>query len=148
MFRTLSAAAAFAVIATTVLAQSDLVAARKAVMDGFGKHMYRALPDMLKGATPYNQATVDIAFVQLVDGAQKLPPLYTESTKDLPPSGRYGASQKVWANKADFDAKLANYSKAIADGRARATSLEGLKEAYAIVDRACDSCHESYRVRN
>ena len=36
MFRTLSAAAAFAVIATTVLAQSDLVAARKAVMDGFG----------------------------------------------------------------------------------------------------------------
>ena len=148
MFRTSFAVAALAVIATTVLAQSDLIAARKAVMGEFGKHAYRALPDMLKGTTPYNQAVVENAFTQFAEGAKKLPALYVESTKDVPPTGRYWASQKLWTSKADFDAKLANFAKAVTDGRARSTSLEGLKEGFAIVDRGCDSCHESYRVRN
>jgi len=149
MFRTAFAAAAFAVVTTAVLAQTDLVAARKAVMgEQFGKHFYRALPDMLKGTTPYSQAAVDAAFAQFADGAKKLPALYTASTKDIPPTGRYWVSQKIWSDRADFDAKLANFVKAVGDGHARSKSLDGLKEGFAMVDRACDSCHKSYRVRN
>jgi len=149
MFRTVFAVAAFAVVTTTVLAQADLVAARKAVMgEQFGKHFYRALPDMLKGTTPYSQAAVDTAFAEFAEGAKKLPALYAESTRNIPPAGRFWVSQKIWSNRADFDAKLANFVKAVGDGHARSKSLDGLKEGFAMVDRACDSCHENYRIRN
>ena len=148
MFRTMFVAASIVAVTTTVFAQADLVAARKALMGETGKHLYRALPDMIKGATPYNQAAVDAAFAQMSDAAQKLPALYAASTKDLPPSGRYGVSQKMWANKADFDAKLANYAKDIAAARPRVKDIGGLKEAYAAIAKNCDSCHDAYRVRN
>jgi cytochrome c556 len=148
MFRTLFIAASIVAITTTVFAQADVVAARKALMGETGKHMYRALPDMIKGATPYNQTAVDAAFAQMNDAAQKLPALYAASTKDLPPSGRYSVSQKMWANKPDFDAKLANYAKDIAAARPRVKDIGGLKEAYAAIGKNCDSCHDAYRVRN
>ncbi len=148
MYRTSFIAVTFAATATSVFAQADLVAARKALMGDTGKYMYRALPNMIKGEQPYDQATVDAAFAFMTAGAQKLPSLYAESTKDVPPSGRYGASPKVWQNKADFDAKIAAYGAAVAAGKGKATSLDGLKEAYAAVSRACDSCHDNYRVRN
>lgn len=149
MFHRLIAGAVIVLTTTAVLAQADIVATRKAVMgEQFGRQFYRVLPDMLKGTTPYNQAAVDTAFTQFSDGAKKLSALYPDSTKDLPQTGRYGASQKVWSNRADFDAKLANFAKAVEAGRARSTSLDGLKEGFATVDRACDSCHEVYRIRN
>jgi cytochrome c556 len=148
MYRTSLLAVTFAAIATTVFAQADLVAARKALMGETGKYMYRALPNMIKGDQPYDQATVDAAFAQMAGAAKKLPSLYAESTKGAPPSGRFGGSAKIWENKADFDAKVAAYGAAVAAGKGKATSLEGLKEAYSTVSRTCDSCHDSYRIRN
>jgi cytochrome c556 len=148
MYRTLIASAALAVVTTAVLAQADLVASRKALMGENGKYMYRALPEMLKGAAPYDQAIVDAAFTQMAESAQKLPALFVASTKDVPPAGRFSISPKAWDNKADLDAKLANYAKVVAEERPKVKNLEALKESYAAVAKTCDSCHESYRVRN
>lgn len=148
MYRTSFLAVSFAAIATTVFAQADLVAARKALMGDTGKFMYRELPAMIKGEQPYNQATVDAAFAQMAAAVEKLPSLYVESTKGAPPSGRFGVSPKMWENKADFDAKIAAYGAAVAANKGKATSLEGLKEAHTAVVETCQSCHDSYRVRN
>ena len=148
MFRTLFVAASIVAITTTVFAQADLVAARKALMGETGKHMYRALPDMLKGATPYSQAAVDAAFAQMTEANQKLPTLFVASTKDVPPSGRFSLSPKAWDNKADFDAKLANYAKAVAAERPKVKDIDTLKAAHASIIETCSSCHDSYRVRN
>jgi cytochrome c556 len=148
MFRTLIAAAALAVATTAVFAQADLVAARKALMSENGKYMYRAFPAMLKGETPYDQAVVDAGFTQLNESAQKLPALFSESTKDVPPAGRFSISPKAWDNKADLDAKLASYAKTVAEEKPKVKDLETLKSSYAAVAKACDSCHDAYRVRN
>ena len=148
MFRTSFLAASIVAITTTVLAQADLIAARKAIMGESGKHMYGVLPDMLKGARPYDQAAVDAAFAQMTDATQKLPALFVVSTKDVPPSGRYSLSLKAWENKADFDAKLASYAKSVAAEKPKAKDLASLKEAYTAVAKTCDSCHDAYRVRN
>jgi cytochrome c556 len=148
MFRALIAAAALAVVSTAVFAQADLVASRKALMGENGKYMYRALPNILKGEAPYDQSVVDAAFTQLNDSAQKLPSLFVPSTKDVPPTGRYSLSPKAWENKADFDAKLASYAKTVADEKPKVKDIETLKSSYAAVAKACDACHDSYRVRN
>lgn len=139
---------ALAAVTTAAFAQADLVAARKAIMGENGKHMYRALPDMVKGATPYSQAAVDAAFAQLADANQKLPALFVASTKDVPPSGRYGLSPKAWDNKADFDAKLANYAKVVAAEKTKVKDVDTLKAAHAAINETCNSCHDSYRTRN
>jgi cytochrome c556 len=148
MYRALIAAAALAVVTTAVFAQADLVESRKALMGQNGKHMYRALPNILKGEAPYDQAVVDAAFTQLNDSAQKLPSLFSVSTKDVPPTGRYSISPKAWENKADLDAKLANLAKTVAAEKPKVKDVETLKASYAEIAKTCDSCHDSYRVRN
>jgi len=148
MYRTLYLAMTCAAVVTSVVAQTDLVAARKALMGDTGMFMYRDLPAMIKGEQPYNQATVDAAFAQMAAAVEKLPSLFVESAKGAPPSGRFGVSPKMWENKADFDAKIAAYEAAVAANKGKATSLEGLKEAHTAVVETCQSCHDSYRVRN
>ena len=141
-------AAAFAALATAALAQSDLVAARKSLMSETGKFMYRALPAMIKGEQPYDQATVDAAFAQMTEVTKRLPALYPESTKDTPPTGRFSVSPKMWANKADFEARIAKYAADVAAARPKAVSLDGLKAVLPTVMQNCDGCHDNYRVRN
>lgn len=148
MYRTLFLAMTFAAVVTTVFAQTDLVAARKALMGDTGMFMYRDLPAMIKGEQPYDQETVDAAFAQMAAAVQKLPSLYAESTKGVPPSGRFSVSPKMWEKKTDFDAKIAAYGAAVAANKGKATGLEGLKEAHAAVVATCQSCHDSYRIRN
>ncbi|MCC6946695.1 MAG: cytochrome c [Bradyrhizobiaceae bacterium] len=148
MFRLAAVVAAVTVMATAVVAQTDVVAERKSVMRESGKYFYGALPRMLRGEAPYDQATVDAAFTAFADSAKKIPGLYPESSKNAPRTSDYSASPKIWENKADFEAKVAAYGKSIEAARPKATSLDGLKEAHALVRAGCDSCHDSYRVRH
>ena len=52
---------------------------------------------------------------------------------------------KVWENKADFEAKIAAFAKAVADNKDKASTLEELKIAFPNVSNACNNCHETYR---
>jgi cytochrome c556 len=70
--------------------------------------------------------------------------LFPENSKT---GGDNRASPKIWLNKKDFDEKAAAFGKAVAQTRAKATaSLEGLRAAVSVVGKACDSCHEDYRL--
>jgi cytochrome c556 len=130
--------------AGAVIAQSDPIAARKALMkennDGA-----RALVQMIRGQAPFDAAKVEAAFTQWADTAQKLPGLF-------PPNSKTGqdtrATPKIWETKADFDAKSVEFGKAVADNKAKAVaSLDGLKAAISVVGAACDNCHKDYRAR-
>jgi cytochrome c556 len=59
----------------------------------------------------------------------------------------YGASQKVWQNKADFDSKVPAVTKAIADVKGKVKDLASLKLAYDSINSKCTDCHETYRVK-
>jgi len=75
---------------------------------------------------------------------QKLPGLFPENSKTV---GENRASPKIWLNKTDFDAKAAALAKAVAETHDKAkSSLEGLRAAIPVVGKACDNCHEDYRL--
>ena len=80
----------------------------------------------------------------MADTAQKLPSLFPDNSKT---GGDNRASPKIWLNKKDFDAKAAAFAKAVAEKHDTAkSSLDGLRTAIPVVGKACDNCHEDYRL--
>ena len=128
--------------AVTALAQSDPIAARKALMKENDQNAVIVVR-MMRGMAPFDAAKVDAAFAQWVDTAQKLPGLFPDSSKT---SQKTRASSKIWVTKADFDAKAAAFGKVVAENRDKAkASLDGLRAAIPAVGNACDTCHRDYR---
>jgi cytochrome c556 len=138
-----AATVAAAAVATAVLAQADPIAARMALMKGNGDNA-RAVVQMIRGQRPFDAATVDAAFAQWAETAARLPGLFPADSKT---GEKTRAAPAIWDNKADFDARVAAFAKAVADNRATATaSLDGLKAAFKPVGDACDDCHKDYRL--
>jgi cytochrome c556 len=147
MMRSTLAAAVLTISVATVAAQSDLVRERAELMYNQGEHIYGTLNKMVRGEIAYDQAKVDEAFAKLKAIAPKLSALYPETAKGQAPDADYYASEKVWQNKADFDARLAKLAKDIDANAPKATSLDGLKEARAVIVETCNGCHEVYRLK-
>jgi cytochrome c556 len=145
MRKRIALAAAFSVLGVTaVIAQSDPIAARKALMKGNNDNA-TVMVKMMKGEEPYHAAKVKIAFDQWAETAQKLPNLFPDNSKT---GQNTRATPKVWKTRSDFDAKIQDFGKAVADNRDHAKNADELKVAVAAVGKACDNCHEQYRARS
>ena len=143
LLRTTIAALVIGLSAGAVMAQSDPIAARQALMKGNNDNA-RAMVQTMRGQRPYDVAAVEAAFAQWAETAQKLPGLFPENSKI---GGETRATPKIWQNKKDFDEKAAAFGKAVAENRDKAKeSLDGLKAAIPVVGKECDNCHEDYRV--
>lgn len=128
-------------------AQQDVVATRIQLMKSNAKSMYGNFNRMVKGAKPYDQATVDASLAQLEVAVKKLPTLYPESTKSVQTDEKYAASSKIWDNKADFESHITKLGKVIANHKGKINSLDALKAAYPQISDSCDGCHETYRIK-
>ena len=129
--------------AVTALAQSDPIAARKALMKENDQNAVIVVR-MMRGMAPFDAAKVDAAFGQWADTAQKLPGLFPDSSKT---GQKTRASSKIWVTKVDFDAKAAAFGKVVADNREKAkASLDGLRAAIPAIGKTCDACHRDYRL--
>jgi cytochrome c556 len=126
----------------------DAIKQRDELMRIQGRHGYGTLPRMVRGQDPYDQGKVDAAFADFTSTSQKLPGLWPDNSKPTGPSGDFNSSLKIWENKADFDARLAKFTKDVADHRGKVSDLDGLKASFAVIRQNCDSCHEQYRVKN
>lgn len=128
---------------SAAIAQQDPVTARENLMKENNKHAI-AIVRMMRGQAPFDAAGVEAAFTQWADTAQKLPSLFPDNSKT---GGDNRASPKIWVNKKDFDAKAAAFAKAVVENHDMAkSSLEGLRAAIPVVGKACDNCHEDYRL--
>jgi cytochrome c556 len=142
LLRTAIATLAIGLSVGAVIAQSDPIAARMALMKGNNDNA-RAMIQTMRGQKPFDAAAVEAAFAQWAETAQKLPGLFPDNSKT---GEKTRATPKIWENKKDFDEKAAAFGKAVADTRAQAVaSLDGLKAAIPVVGKACDNCHEDYR---
>src|SRR5215469_9712647 len=103
MTRIVLAAAAVALAVTAVAAQSDPIAARKALMKGNGDQAKIAAA-MVKGEAPFDAAKANTIFATFADAAAKAPALFPDNSKT---GGDTAALPAIWENKADFDARLA-----------------------------------------
>jgi cytochrome c556 len=141
MLRTILAAIAVAIGVSAVIAQTDPIATRKGLMKKNNEHE-RNLRQMVRGEAPFDVAKINEAFTQWGDTARQLPNLFPDNSKTGQDSR---ALPKIWETRSDFEAKIAAWSKAVADNKDKAKTPDELKVAYANVNKACDNCHESYR---
>lgn len=143
LVRSVIAALVVACGVSAVIAQSDPVTTRENLMKENDRQA-RIVVSMMRGQSPFDSAAVDSVFAQWADTAQKLPSLFPDNSKT---GGDNRASPKIWENKKDFEAKIAEFGKAVADNRAKAkASLDGLKAAVSAVGKSCDDCHKDYRL--
>jgi cytochrome c556 len=137
MIRTVLILATVAVGVTGVVAQTDAISERKALMKKNAQHT-KGISAMVKGEAPFDAGAVNTAYAQWSDTAAKLPKLFPDNSK----TGDTRALPKIWTDRTGFDAQVAAFAKASAN---KPTDLEGLKKSFGAVGKVCGDCHEGYR---
>ena len=133
--------------AGAVMAQQEVAVEQDNLMRGQAKSLYTVMLKMVKGETHYNQAAVDAALKDLEQSVPRIASVFATNPKQDVVNATYGASQKVWQNKADFDSKIPAVVKAIADAKGKIKDVASLKVAYNHINDRCNDCHETYRVK-
>jgi len=133
--------------AGAVLAQQDVAVQQQNLMKSQGRNMYGVVLKMVKGETPYDQAAVNAALTALEADVTKIPTVFTPNPKVDVVDATFGSSQKIWQNKADFDAKVPPVAKAIADVKGTFKDAASLKVAFDAIQAKCTDCHETFRVK-
>jgi cytochrome c556 len=143
MIRTVLGIAMLAFGATALVAQTDPIAARKALMKTNGDQN-RIATEMLEGKRPFNLDEAKKVFVVFAEAGEKAPALFPDNSKT---GGDTAALPPVWENKPDFNAKLAKFaseSKAAGDAT---KDLDTFKVQITEVRKNCGGCHQTYRKR-
>ena len=133
--------------AGAVMAQQEIAVKQDNLMRGQAKSLYNVILKMVKGEIPYNQAAVDAAIKDLEASVPTIATVFATNPKQDVVNATYGASQKVWQNKADFDSKIPPVVKAIADVKGKIKDVDSLKAAYTSINDRCTDCHETYRLK-
>lgn len=141
MMRSLFVVSILALGATAVCAQ-DPVTTRENLMKA-NNDSGKILSQMVRGQIPFDVAKVNAAFDQFAETAKQLPDLFPDNAKT---GGDNRASPKIWENKADFNAKIAEFAKIVAELKPKAQTLEGLTSVFRPLARSCDNCHHDYRL--
>jgi cytochrome c556 len=147
MKRMVAAVGALLLGAGAVMAQQEIAVEQDNLMRGQAKSLYDVILKMTKGQIPYNQKAVDTAIADLEASVAKISTVFEKNPKQDVVNATYGASQKVWQNKADFDAKIPPVQKAIADVKGKIKNVATLRAAYTSINDRCSDCHEVYRVK-
>jgi cytochrome c556 len=142
MIRILCALSAVAFGATMVLAQN--LAPIKERQDTMKKinDDTKILSAMAKGEAPFDAAKATAILTGFEEAMKKVPNLFPDDSKT---GEKTRAKAEIWQNKADFNAKIAEFAKAAADTKAKATSADSFKAAFPGLIKSCDNCHEKYR---
>lgn len=145
MKRVLVAAAVLTLGVSAVLAQQEVAVQQQNLMKAQARNMYGVVNKMAKGETPFDKAAAEAALKALGDDVAKIPNVFATNPKQDVVNASFGSSQKIWQNKADFDAKVPAVTKAIAD--AKFSDAASLKVAFDAIQAKCDGCHDTYRVK-
>jgi cytochrome c556 len=143
MIRTVFAAAVFAFGVTAVAAQSDPIAARKALMKTNGDQA-KIVGAMLKGDAPFDLTKAKAALASFEEAGEKAPALFPDNSKT---GGDTAALPKIWEDKADFDARLAKIAADAKAAQGTVTDLDSFKAAWPAIGKQCGGCHELYRAK-
>jgi cytochrome c556 len=147
MKRTVTVMGALLLSASAVMAQQEIAVQQDNLMRGLARNLYGVISKTVKGDTPYDQASVDAAIVQLEEGVGKIATTFATNPKEDVKDATYGSSQKIWQNKADFDSKIPPVIKALADVKGKIKDVASLKVAYDTINDRCNGCHETYRLK-
>ncbi|WP_341988872.1 cytochrome c [Azorhizobium sp. AG788] len=128
--------------ATVVVAQTDPIKDRKAVMKEIGDQT-KVAGAMVKGEAPYDAAKAAAIFKTYADGAAKYGALFPAGSD----AGDTKAAPAIWSDRAGFDAALAKFKADIAANVGAIGTEAGFKTAMAAVGDNCRTCHQTYKLR-
>jgi cytochrome c556 len=141
MLRLMLTVAACVVAASVALAQTNPIAARKALMKANGEQA-KIGAAIAKGDAPFDAAKVQTIFVTFVEAAEKAPALFPDNSKT---GGKTEALPAIWKNKADFEARLAKFGVDAKAAQADVKDLATFKALWAgLIRKNCTGCHEKY----
>ena len=143
MIRTVLGVAVLALGTTALVAQTDPIAARKALMKANGDQN-RIATEMLEGKRPFNLDEAKKVFVVFVEAGEKAPALFPDNSKT---GGDTAALPPIWENKADFNAKLDKFATDSKAAGEATKDLETFKVQMTEVRKNCGGCHQTYRKR-
>ncbi len=143
MLRLMIAAAIAASAATTVLAQSDVIAQRKDMMKSVGGAT-RDPGAMLKGEAAFDLAKVQASLATYQNAAAKFGALFPDNSKT---GGETTAAPKVWEDANGFKAALEKFGNEAKAAAAAIKDEASFKANFPNVLKNCGSCHETYRVK-
>ena len=143
MLRAVLAVSAIAVGITAVAAQSDPIAARRALMKANGDQA-KIGAAMVKGEAPFDLTKAKAIFVTFVDAAGKMPALFPDNSKT---GGETTAAPKIWEDMADFKARFEKFGADAKAAESKVTDLASFKDSFGAVAKNCGGCHELYRVK-
>ena len=144
MKRSMVVAIALACGVTAVLADTDPIAERRALMKHDGAAA-KTMFDMAKGKVPFDLATVKESLKTLDVGATKSAALFPDTSKT---GGGTAALPAIWENKADFDARFAQFVKDVEAAQAGITDEATFKQFAPAVFKNCGGCHELYKAKS
>jgi cytochrome c556 len=143
MIRTVLAVAAIAIGVTAVAAQSDPIAARKALMKEQGAQT-KTGAGMAKGEAPFDLAKAQAILAGYVETSAKMPDLFPPTSKS---GGETTAAPKIWEDMAGFKAGFAKMSTDAKAAQSSVKDLDSFKAAFGGLTKNCGGCHETYRVK-
>ena len=144
MKRSVIVAIALACGVGAVLADTDPIAERRALMKNDGMAAKKMF-DMSKGTTPFDLATVQESLKTLAVAAEKEPALFPDNSKT---GGGTAALPAIWQNKADFDARFAKFKKDVEAAQAGVVDQATFKKFAPTVFENCGGCHELYKAKS
>ncbi len=137
--------AGLAIASSAALAQNvEVIKSRQAIYKSMGAAT-KVPADMLKGAAPYDQKTVEAALDIYIDAAKKLPGLFPDDSKT---GEKTQALPAIWEHKDDFNARFAKFGQDAAAAKASITDEASLKAQFPKVLANCGGCHKEYRAKD
>jgi cytochrome c556 len=143
MIRIVLATAVVALGVTAVVAQTDPIAARKALMKANGDNTKIAVA-MMKGEAPFDLAKAQTAFATYQDAAKKMPDLFPDTSKT---GGDTAALPAIWDHMDDVKARFQKLGDDAATAAAATKDLDSFKASFPAVTKNCGGCHETYRAK-
>jgi cytochrome c556 len=145
MVRVILPVAVLVLAAGMAVAQSNPIAARKAIMKANGEQA-KIGASIAKGEAPFDLAKVQAVFATFMEAAEKAPALFPDNSKT---GGKTEALPAIWKNKPDFEARFAKFGADAKSAQAEIKDLATFKTRWsAIIRNNCTGCHEKYVQKN
>jgi cytochrome c556 len=145
MVRVILAVAALVLAASLAAAQSNPIAARKALMKANGDQA-KIGAAIAKGDTPFDLAKVQTMFATFMEAAEKAPALFPDNSKT---GGKTEALPAIWKNKPDFEARFAKLGAEAKAAQDEVKDLATFKAVWSgLIRKNCTGCHEKYVQKN
>ena len=144
MIRTALVVAMFAFGATALVAQSDPIAARKALMKANGDQS-KIATDMLEAKRPFNLDEAKKVLATFAEAGEKAPALFPDNSKT---GGETKALPVIWEKKSEFSAAFVKFGADAKAASDQVKDLDGLKAAMAEVGKNCGGCQNNWRQKS